>query len=182
MITERPNVIGNTVIPSTPHEMELAAKVTADAKSKHESKSWAEVLVIASAQYNMEVCRNLQSLSNPIIATKGLLGSTTPQLPSQFWVNASKYASGPLRDASVRVGLHAAAPGDGRATSRSTTGGRGGAGAAEGLLGPDGAVGVARREEGGLLGPDGARGVAVAFWCQVLESSWLGRRGREKSL
>lgn len=54
----------------------------------------------------MEVCPNTIDASNPSVKTRGFVGSTTPELLNQVWIDASKRATGPIRDASARVKLH----------------------------------------------------------------------------
>ena len=112
MVVSRPNIVSRTVKPSTPDEIELANRVTSEAKAAHPGKSFPAILEAAASNYNIEVCLNSASAGSipavagsiPAVATKAYLGTTTSLLLKEYWLDSSKYASGPLREASARGG------------------------------------------------------------------------------
>lgn len=103
VVSERPNVVKRAVKPSTPDEVQLASRVVAAALSQNSGLPWDKVICIAATEYNIEVCRNTVEADNPLVQTRGYLGSTTAHLLNKYWIDASKYASGPIRDASSLV-------------------------------------------------------------------------------
>lgn len=105
VIAPRPNVASTIVKPTTDDEKELAADVTASARSEFPNYPWDRLLVVATCRYNKQVLSNISEASMPNGNPRNLLGTTTPNFLGQFWIDASKYASGPIRDAAFRLGI-----------------------------------------------------------------------------
>lgn len=120
VIQSRPNVL-NVRKPETEDEKQLAIACTRDARAANVTK--AEVLLRATCAYNNAVLLNNSNITNPAIPTKGLMSTTTTDHLKQFWIDASKYSSGPLHDAVVSWGPSWAGGGSGTARTGAERGG-----------------------------------------------------------
>ncbi|CAN0387948.1 unnamed protein product, partial [Ectocarpus sp. 13 AM-2016] len=89
--------------PTTPDEVALAIKCTAEAKAA--KQPWARTMIVATCAYNVAALGILHRASNLAVPTKNLRGTTTVDLMGKFWMDAAKYSSGTMRDAAARMGL-----------------------------------------------------------------------------